>query len=267
MVKNIVTIVVMVIWIGSCVKKKERGESGLGGTNDTIPPTVKIVSPAEGVTVKNAITISADAHDNIGISKIEIYVDGDIIGEGNSVEWETYYYNDGDHSIHAKAWDDSSNWATSEPVKVKTANSQSLNVNCLINSGFESGESGWHFNDEAEVTESTSHSGYKSGYMYHPEWTSHYGRISQSISFHYENGQKYEVTFWHKGDRGGLALITTSQTEYFDIPSASDWHYYEVEIGAPYSEPGVFREIMFEVSGYSLFTQLYIDDVVFKRTE
>ena len=45
-------------------------------TPDSVPPTVKIVSPADGATVKGVITISAQASDNIGIAKVELWVNG-----------------------------------------------------------------------------------------------------------------------------------------------------------------------------------------------
>jgi hypothetical protein len=45
-------------------------------TPDSVPPTVKIVSPADGATVKGVITISAQASDNIGVAKVELWVNG-----------------------------------------------------------------------------------------------------------------------------------------------------------------------------------------------
>ena len=42
------------------------------------PPTVSITSPANGATVSNTVTVSADATDDNGINKVEFYLDSDL---------------------------------------------------------------------------------------------------------------------------------------------------------------------------------------------
>src|SRR5437667_1709535 len=52
--------------------------SKLGGGNsaaDTTPPTCAITTPSDGETVSGTITPAATASDNVGASKVEIYVD------------------------------------------------------------------------------------------------------------------------------------------------------------------------------------------------
>ena len=43
---------------------------------DTTPPTVSIVSPANGSPVAGAVTVSASASDNVGVTRVDFSVDG-----------------------------------------------------------------------------------------------------------------------------------------------------------------------------------------------
>src|SRR5207244_927391 len=44
-------------------------------STDTTPPTTSISAPTSGSTVSGTTTISATASDNVGVTKIEIYID------------------------------------------------------------------------------------------------------------------------------------------------------------------------------------------------
>jgi hypothetical protein len=56
-------------------------------TPDSVPPTVKIVSPADGATVKGVITVSAQASDNIGVAKVELWVNGKLTNTDTSAPY------------------------------------------------------------------------------------------------------------------------------------------------------------------------------------
>ena len=43
---------------------------------DVTPPTVAISSPASGATVSGTVTVTVSASDNVGVSRVEIYLDG-----------------------------------------------------------------------------------------------------------------------------------------------------------------------------------------------
>lgn len=94
---------------------------GLDNT-DTQLPSVSITSPSNGATVSGAITVSADAADNIGVTNVEFYADGKLIATDTSspwsVSWNTSTESNGSHSLHAKAFDAASNSATSALVSV-----------------------------------------------------------------------------------------------------------------------------------------------------
>src|SRR5262249_11091006 len=46
------------------------------GAADTTPPTTSITAPASGSTVSAGVTVSATASDNVGVSRVEFYLDG-----------------------------------------------------------------------------------------------------------------------------------------------------------------------------------------------
>ncbi len=84
-------------------------DGDLGGV-DT-PPSVSITSPADGATVSDAVTITADASDNTGVTQVVFKVDGVEIGsdvdgsDGWSVNWDSTIVADGLHTITATAMD------------------------------------------------------------------------------------------------------------------------------------------------------------------
>jgi hypothetical protein len=82
-------------------------------TPDTIPPVVSILSPTNGSTVGKKANLQAKASDNVGISKMELYIDGVLILVKNSSNitspWNTANVSKGQHVIKAKAYDQAGN--------------------------------------------------------------------------------------------------------------------------------------------------------------
>ncbi len=86
-----------------------------GGYNDSIPdltpPTVSISSPSGGAVVSGNVNIQASASDNVGISKVEFYIDDTLYSTDTSAPYEflwnsTYFTNDY-HAIKVIAYDTS----------------------------------------------------------------------------------------------------------------------------------------------------------------
>ena len=91
--------------------------------NDTTAPTVSITNPVNGAAVSGAVTISADAVDNVGVTRVAFLVDGGSIGTDTSapyaVFWDTTIYpHNSLHTILANALDTSGNQASSSAVLV-----------------------------------------------------------------------------------------------------------------------------------------------------
>jgi hypothetical protein len=98
------------------------GGGGGGGDEDTTPPTVSMQSPAENQTVSGTVTVSANATDASGISKVDFYLDDSILigtatvptsGSTYSIQWNTTAIGDGPHTLKAVATDGANNPGTS----------------------------------------------------------------------------------------------------------------------------------------------------------
>jgi len=107
----------------------QSGCTGCGGggvTGDTTKPNVIITSPANNSTVSWTITIQATATDNVGVVKVEFYIDSNKVGEDTSTpyeyNWNTTSYTNGTHTITAKAYDNAGNIGESAIVTVNINN-------------------------------------------------------------------------------------------------------------------------------------------------
>jgi len=114
---------------------------GAGGGGDTTAPTVSATSSGSSGT----ITFNANASDNVGVTKVEFYVDGALKGTDTASPW-TYAFNstgvaNGSHALTAKAYDAAGNSAVSAPVNFSVNNTTAQQL--LLNSGFESGATNW----------------------------------------------------------------------------------------------------------------------------
>ena len=111
-----------IVKIPSQVLTGSSGTTG-GGGGDTTPPTVSITSPAVGVSLSGAVTLAANASDNVGVASVQFKVDGVNLGSAvtqvpYSISWDTSTVAAGAHSITAVATDTSGNTATSTAVAV-----------------------------------------------------------------------------------------------------------------------------------------------------
>jgi subtilisin family serine protease len=93
---------------------------------DTQAPTTSITSPANGATVSGTVVVQASASDNVGVTTVELYRDGVLIGTKNAApytfNWDTSTVANGAHSLTSKAYDAANNNATSAAVNVTVQN-------------------------------------------------------------------------------------------------------------------------------------------------
>ncbi len=91
---------------------------------DTVKPVVSITSPLNGATVSGSVVISSTASDNVGVAKVEFYLNGSLLGSKASAPY-TYTWNtaglSGSQSLSAKAYDAAGNIGTSALVAVTMA--------------------------------------------------------------------------------------------------------------------------------------------------
>lgn len=90
---------------------------------DTSAPNVSISSPSHGTTLQGSVAISTSASDNIGVTKVEIYVDGTLYATKSEAPydftWNTLTVSSGNHTLVAKAYDAVNNVATSAAVTIR----------------------------------------------------------------------------------------------------------------------------------------------------
>lgn len=91
------------------------------------PPTVTITNPSNGSTVSNRVTIQATASDNIGVTKVEFYIDNTLRFTDTtapySFRWDTRKVPNGLHTIKAVAYDTAGN-SGSHQITVTVLNSR-----------------------------------------------------------------------------------------------------------------------------------------------
>jgi len=97
-----------------------------GGGGDTTAPTVSITAPLNGATVVGTVAINATASDNVGVTKVEFYVDGALKSTDTtspySYSWDSTSVANGSHSLTAKAYDAALNVGTSTAIGVTVNN-------------------------------------------------------------------------------------------------------------------------------------------------
>jgi hypothetical protein len=89
---------------------------------DTTPPTISITSPTEGANVNNNIAVEVDATDNVAVTKVELYVDGELTSTAKTAPFATKWYakraRTGAHTLQCKAYDAAGNVGVSSVVTV-----------------------------------------------------------------------------------------------------------------------------------------------------
>jgi hypothetical protein len=92
---------------------------------DTTPPNVSIASPAGG-NVSGTVTISANASDNVGVTRVDFFVNGSLVGSDSTApyqySWNTAAVGNGAATLRAIAYDAAGNSAQSAIVTVNVAN-------------------------------------------------------------------------------------------------------------------------------------------------
>ncbi|WP_224240253.1 M20/M25/M40 family metallo-hydrolase [Hyalangium gracile] len=97
-----------------------------GASSDTTPPMAALTAPAAGATVRGTTTITADAADDVAVTRVEFYVDGALKGTDTtapySYAWDTTGTTNGSRVLVVKAYDAARNVGTSASVPVTVSN-------------------------------------------------------------------------------------------------------------------------------------------------
>ena len=101
-------------------------------SNDTTAPTTWITAPANNATVGSIVSVTASASDNVGVTKVEFFLDGVLKSTDTSSpyawSWDTATATAGAHTLQSKAYDAANNVGSSSNVNVTVSNGVSVNV-------------------------------------------------------------------------------------------------------------------------------------------
>jgi len=96
---------------------------------DTQNPSVVITNLASNTSVSGTVNISATAFDNVGVTKVEFFINGDLVTTDTSFpynySWNTLSFPNNTYQISAKAHDAAGNTTTSTVVTVTVNNGNS----------------------------------------------------------------------------------------------------------------------------------------------
>jgi len=103
------------------------------------PPTIAIVSPAQGATVSNTIAVSSNASSGAGVAGVQFKLDGAMLGMEStnapySVTWNTTTSTNGLHALTATVFDLAGNQASANPITVTVLNPKTQSPTVSITS-------------------------------------------------------------------------------------------------------------------------------------
>jgi hypothetical protein len=190
---------------------------GAAPPGDTTPPTTSITSPAPGATVSGTVNVTANANDDVGVSRVELYADGALVGTDTSspysVAWNTATVGNGGHALQTRAFDAAGNAGSSTVVNVTVSNATGGGGELIVNGGFEGSSSPWTLSGAAFwSTGGNHHSG--TGYSILGASNNASGAEYQTVTI--PPGHPANLTFWLN--------ITTSE----GLTTAYDFFYVEV---------------------------------------
>jgi chitinase len=87
--------------------------SNIVTTPELLPPTVAITSPENATSVSGTVLISASATDNVGVTKVEFYINGQLLATQTTApyvhSWDTTSSAPGVYTLLVKAYDTAGN--------------------------------------------------------------------------------------------------------------------------------------------------------------
>ena len=168
--------------------------------NNPVPDTTAPTVTASESGSSGTITLSATASDNVGVSKVEFYIDGTLKSTLTAAPYSTALnsttLSNGSHSLVAKAYDAAGNIGTSSTVTFSVNNTVSKQL--IVNGGFESASSSWTAtsgvisNDTTQAARAGTYKAWLNGYG-----AAHVDSLYQTISIP-STSTSTTLSFWLK---------------------------------------------------------------------
>ena len=93
---------------------------------DTQDPTATITAPAPGATVQGNVSVTANAADNVGVTRVELFVDGSSVAQDTTAPyaftWSSASVTNGGHNLMVRAFDAAGNDGDSGTIQVTVNN-------------------------------------------------------------------------------------------------------------------------------------------------
>ncbi len=194
------------------------------GAADTQPPTVSVTESG----TSGSLTFSATASDNVGVTRVEFYVDGTLAGTDTAnpytLAFDSTPVANGSHSLVAKAHDAAGNVGTSASVAFTVSNGTGggTTTQILGNPGFETGTaspwvaaSGILDNGTSEAAHSGSWKAWLDGYG-----SAHTDTLYQQVAID-PAATAASLSFWLHIDTAETTTTTAYDTLKLQIRNSS----------------------------------------------
>jgi len=253
------------------------GAAWTSGSSDTTAPTVSATESGTSGT----ITFSATASDNVGVTKVEFYVDGVLKGSDTtspySMTLDSTTLTNASHTLTAKAYDAAGNVGTSTGVSFTVSNATS-GAELILNGGFESGATSWTQTSgvigtfTGEPAHGGSYDAWMCGYG-----SAHTDYVYQQIAI--PSTATGTLTFWLHVDTAETTTTTAYDTMKVQVLNTSGTvlatlaTYSNLNKGTGYTQKSLslsaykgqtIRLRFYSVEDSSLQTSFVIDDVSVK---
>jgi YD repeat-containing protein len=108
--------------VGTSTDANVNVQNNVAVTTDTTPPTAQITSPANGATVGRNLKVYTAANDNVGVVRVELYLDQALNATSSSssttFNLNTSKWSKGVHTLQLLAFDVAGNAGSSAMVNV-----------------------------------------------------------------------------------------------------------------------------------------------------
>ena len=124
---------------------------------DTTAPTTSVTSPTDGANVSGTVAVTASASDNVGVSRVDFYLDGALAASDSTAPyewaWDTTKTTNATHTLATKAVDAAGNVGSSANVSVTVNNTTTSDTTAPVISNVASRKT--HTNGRFEITWTT----------------------------------------------------------------------------------------------------------------
>ncbi len=218
-------------------------------TADTTPPTVSATQSGSSGT----ITLGASASDNVGVTKVEFYVDNALKGTDTSAPYSmtlnSATLSNGTHSLTAKAFDAALNTKISTPLSFSVNNTVPTGQ-LILNSGFESGAASWSATSGV-ITSDSSQAGHGGSWK---AWLNGYGAAHTDTLYQQvaipAGVNTATLSFWLRVASSETTTTTAFDTLKVQVRSSGNAVLATLATYSNLNKGSIFVQKTFDVSAY-----------------